>query len=160
MLGIRPFSLQCLCRRVSSTMAAQTSIPTATPAKLPMRDALAKLCTQQLNVYAKLLVESFPFSVVRTDLIITHRIPSVQVGDILVLDEICEVGSTDYKLCGLPLLPKGAVKVTATVMEHGHGKKIRARMRRQRKGRRPMKTIKPRTTTLRIQDIIINPDYQ
>lgn len=126
---------------------------------LPLRTALDKINSQYPKVYAKLLIHNFPFTVMRSDLLVTHRMRDVLVGDVIELDEVREVGSTDYKLCGLPLLPKGAVRVRAVIMEHTEGAKKRARMRRQRKGRRPMRTIKPLITTLRIQDIIIDQNF-
>lgn len=128
-------------------------------AMLPLRKALEKINSQYPHVYAKLLIHNFPFTVTRTDLLVTHRMRDVQVGDVIELDEVREVGSTDYKLRGTPLIPKGAVRVHAVVMEHTEGAKKRARMRRQRKGRRPMRTIKPLITTLRIQDIFINQTF-
>ena len=126
---------------------------------LPLREALSKISSQHPNVYAKLLIHNFPFTVVRTDLLVTHRMRDVLVGDVIELDEVREVGSADYKLRGLPLLPKGAVRVRAVVMEHTEGAKKRARMRRQRKGRRPMRTIKPLITSLRIQDVLVDPNF-
>lgn len=127
---------------------------------MPISTALKKIKVQDPNLYAKLLVHNFPFTVVQTDLLVTHRMKDVQVGDIITLDNVREVGSTDYKLCGRPVLPKGSVSVTATIMEHTHGAKVRARMRKQRKGRRPLKTIKPPVTILRVQKIHVNPDFQ
>ena len=124
---------------------------------MPTSRALEKIQSQYPNVYARLLIYNFPFTVTRSDLVVMHRIKGVQVGDIIELDRILEVGSKDYKLRGQPCLPAGSVKVRATVMEHTHGAKKRAKMRRQRKGRRPLLTIKPLVTTLRVQDIIIDP---
>ncbi|PJF20057.1 Aconitate hydratase [Paramicrosporidium saccamoebae] len=144
----------------ASVSATGSRKKTEKPPVLPIRDALGRIQSQQPSVYAKLLIHNFPFSVVRTDFIVTHRMPDVQVGDVITLDEVREVGSARYKLRGLPLLPGGAVKVTATVMEHSNGLKQRARTRKQRKGRRAMRTIKPRTTTLRVQDIVIDPNFQ
>lgn len=132
---------------------------TAVPKLLPISQALQKINTQNIKLYAKLLIHNFPFTVVPTDLIITHRIKDVQVGDTINLTRIMEVGSPDYKLRGLPVLPNGAVTVRATVMEHSEGAKKRAKMKKQRKGRRPLKTIKPHITTLRIQGIQIDPQF-
>lgn len=123
---------------------------------MPTSRALERIQSQYPNVYARLLIYNFPFTVVRSDLVVMHRIKGVQVGDIIELDRILEVGSKDYKLQGQPCLPAGSVKVRATVMEHTNGAKKRAKMRRQRKGRRPLLTIKPLVTTLRIQDIVID----
>lgn len=82
-----------------------------------------------------------------------HRMKDVHVGDIVTFDRIREVGSKDYSVKGLPYLPPGHVTIKATVLEHTQGAKKRARMRKQRKGRRPLRTIKPLITVLRIQEI-------
>lgn len=121
------------------------------------KDALNQIISQKSSVYAKLLIHNIPFTVHRSDLIVTHRMPKSNVGDVLSLNVIREIGSKDYKLAGTPILPQGVAEVRATVLEHTTGSKKRAKMRRQRKGRRPLKTIKPLVTLIRVQDIIINP---
>lgn len=146
--------------RIKSVPPKQRTLPPHDPAAaVPMRDALLKLESQRTKLYAKLLLHNFPYTVVPTDVIVTHRMPDVQVGDVLELDEIREVGSPDYKLCGRPVLPKGAARVEAVVLEHSHGHKVRARMRKQRKGRRPLRTIKPRITVLRVTGIKVDVDF-
>lgn len=146
--------------RIRPIPLKKRTLPTFDPASaVPMRDALQKIHSQRTKLYAKLLLYNFPYTVAPTDLIVTHRMPDVQVGDRLELDEIREVGSSDYKLCGRPVLPKGAVRMEAVVMEHSHGHKVRARMRKQRKGRRPLKTIKPRITILRVTGIHVDPNF-
>lgn len=118
--------------------------------------AIRKIRTEAPNVYAKLFIHNFPFTVARNDLLTTHRMKDVQVGQVLKLTQIREVGSPSYTLKGAPLLPEGAVEVIATVMEHARGAKKTTMPHLQRKGPRPVKTIKPLTTVLRIQDIKIN----
>jgi large subunit ribosomal protein L21 len=122
---------------------------------MPLDQAISKILSQKTVMYAKLLIHNTPFTVCRTDFITTHRMGDVSVGDVINLTEIREIGTTDYRLKGQQLLPKGLATVTATVMEHTHGEKVRAKMRRQRKGHRPLKTIKPRITILRVQDIVL-----
>lgn len=150
---------KAMVKPVTETQKPPAPKPPQANAVLPLRKALEKINSQYPNVYAKLLIHNFPFTVTRTDLLVTHRMRDVQVGDVIELEEVREVGSTDYKLRGSPLIPKGAVRVHAVVMEHTEGAKKRARMRRQRKGRRPMRTIKPLITTLRIQDIFIDQNF-
>ena len=123
---------------------------------MKLNEALGKVKSQGPKLYAKLLIHNFSFTVTPKDTVITHRMRDVKVGDVLHLDQIREVGSKDYTVRGHPLLPEGSVSVKATVMEHTEGAKKRARMRRQRKGRRALRTIKPLITVLRIQDISIN----
>ena len=147
----------------SAVLNVVTKIPTKlgpnlskTLPVMPLDQAISKILSQKTAMYAKLLIHNTPFTVCRTDFITTHRMGDVSVGDIINLTEVREIGTTDYRLKGQQLLPKGLVTVTATVMEHTHGEKVRAKMRRQRKGHRPLKTIKPRITLLRVQDITIN----
>lgn len=123
---------------------------------LSFAEALGKLGRQTPNLYAKLLIHNFPFTVTRNDLLKTHRMKDVQVGQVLRLDRIREIGSPDYTLKGAPLLPEGSVEVFATVMEHGRGARQVTMPHKQRKGPRPTKAISPLTTVLRIQDIRIN----
>lgn len=150
------------CARISTTATANVSSQMAPSGggsgvlDAPLKIALGKIKGQHPHLYAKILIHSFPFTVSQTDLIATHWIKDTQVGDVLTLDEVREVGSPDYKLCGLPLLPKGSVQVRATVVEHTRGAKTRARMRKQRKGRRALRTIKPLMTVLRIQEIVVS----
>lgn len=126
---------------------------------MSLYEALEKIKSQGPKLYAKLRVQNFPYTVVPTDLILAHRLKDVNVGDVLELDEVREIGSPDFKLLRAPTLPRGAVTVRAIVMEHTHGAKVRAAMRKQRKGRRPLRTIKPRMTVLRVTDIQINPNF-
>ncbi len=118
-------------------------------------EALCRLKTEVPNLYAKLLIHNFPFTVTRNDLLTTHRMKDVKLGQVLRLDRIREVGSASYTLKGAPLLPEGVVEVLATVIEHGTGAKHIKMPHKQRKGPRPTKAIIPLTTVLRIQDILI-----
>lgn len=108
------------------------------------------------RLYAKIFIFNFPFTVTKNDLLVTHRIRDVRVGDVVELDQVREVGGPTTLLKGSPLLKPGLVKVLATVMEHGRGAKQEKQEHKQRKGRRPCKRIKPHSTTLRIQDILIS----
>lgn len=119
-------------------------------------EALSKIRTEVPNLYAKLLIHNFPFTVARHDLLKTHRMKDVQVGQVLRLNQIREIGSPSFTLKGAPLLPVNSVEVFATVMEHGKGAKKTTLPHKQRKGPRPVRTIRPLTTVLRIQDIKIN----
>lgn len=121
-----------------------------------LTDALQRLRSELPNAYAKIFIHNFPFTVTRHDLITTHRMKDVEVGQVLKLSQIRELGTPSFTVKGAPLLPDGAADVIATVMEHSRGAKKVTLPHRQRKGPRPVKTIKPLTTVLRIQDIRIN----
>lgn len=105
------------------------------------------------SIYAKILIHNFPFTVTKNDTIITHRIRDVRVGDIIRLERIRELGTANYTLKAKHTLTPPPAVVTATVMEHGHGRWREAPRKRQRKGRRPKRTLKPALTILRINDI-------
>ncbi len=57
----------------------------------------------------------------RANLLTVPHLRDVNVGDVLVLDEIHELGSREYTLRGNPVIPPGSVKVEATVVEHTKG---------------------------------------
>ncbi|KAI6107423.1 ribosomal protein L21-like protein [Pisolithus croceorrhizus] len=87
------------------------------------------------------------------DLLTVPHIKDVDVGDVLVLKDIHEVGSRDYTLRGDPLIPPGRVKVEATVVEHTKGAMEVVFKKKRRKGYQ--KTIKNKHpyTRLRIGPI-------
>ncbi|KAI6113117.1 ribosomal protein L21-like protein [Pisolithus sp. B1] len=87
------------------------------------------------------------------DLLTVPHIKDVDVGDVLVLKDIHEVGSRDYTLRGAPLIPPGRVKVEATVVEHTKGAMEVVFKKKRRKGYQ--KTIKNKHpyTRLRIGPI-------
>lgn len=120
------------------------------------KEALQKLSSEAPNLYAKILIHNFPFTVTSRDLLTTHRIKDVKVGQVLRLGRIREIGSPSYTIKGAPLIPEGAAEVIATVVEHGRGARKLTLPHKQRKGPRPTKAISPCTTVLKIQYIQIN----
>lgn len=118
--------------------------------------ALARVHAETPNLYAKVLIHNFPFTVTRNDLITMHRMGDVRVGQVLRLGRVREVGGPSCVLRGAPLLPEGTVEVLATVMEHGQGARRVSMPHRQRKGPRPTKAIKPAMTVLRVQHVRVN----
>lgn len=87
-----------------------------------------------------------------------HRLKDVQVGDIIKLDRIREIGSTDYTIKGNPWIDSKFCHIEACVVEHGRGAKVAAKEPKKRKGHQRKVTIKPLTTTLLIRDIKIMSD--
>ena len=119
------------------------------------RMALTHMRDSYPNLYAVVYVHNSPFMVAPRDLIWTHRIKDVNIGDVIRLDKVKEVGCSEGTIRGRPLIRHG-VSVTACVIEHDRGIKVKAKRGKQRKGRRPNKTIKPHTTLLRVRDIKID----
>ena len=101
---------------------------------------------------------NFPFTISRQDQIVMHRLKDVQVGDIIKLDRIREIGSTDYTIKGNPWINSKFCHIEACVIEHGRGAKVAAKEPKKRKGHQRKVTIKPLTTTLLIRDIKIMSD--
>lgn len=119
---------------------------------IPLNEVIGKMSKQEL--FAKVLIHNFAFTVVPADIIVTHRLKNHAVGDRVKFDNVTEIGSKDYHLKGLP---SSNHRVVGTIIEHSRGSKVRAKMRKQRKGRRALKTIKPLITKLLIESIQLIP---
>ncbi len=89
------------------------------------------------------------------DLLTVPHLRDVKVGDVLVLDEIHELGSRDYTIRGNPAIPPDTVKVEATVVEHTKGKMEFIFKKKRRKGYRKTIQHKQPYTRLRIGEIQI-----
>ncbi|KAF8967717.1 ribosomal protein L21-like protein [Flammula alnicola] len=89
------------------------------------------------------------------DLLTVPHLRDVKVGDVLVLDEIHELGSREYTLRGNPVIPANKVKVEATVVEHTKGKMEYIFKKKRRKGYKKTIQHKQPYTRLRIGNIEI-----
>jgi large subunit ribosomal protein L21 len=89
------------------------------------------------------------------DMLTVPHLRDVKVGDVLVLDEIHELGSREYTLRGNPVIPPNTVKVAATVVEHTKGKMEFIFKKKRRKGYRKTIQHKQPYTRIRIGDIEI-----
>ena len=83
------------------------------------------------------------------DLLTVPRLKDVQVGDVLALSEIHEVGSREFTMRGSPVIPPQKVRVEATVVEHTKGKMEVIFKKKRRKGYQ--KTIKHKQTYTRLR---------
>lgn len=84
------------------------------------------------------------------------RLKDVQLGDVLTLSEIHEVGSREFTLRGSPVVPAEKVKVEATVIEHTKGKMEVIFKKKRRKGYQKTIKHKQNYTRLRIGTIEID----
>jgi large subunit ribosomal protein L21 len=89
------------------------------------------------------------------DMLTVPHLRDVKVGDVLVLDEIHELGSREYTLRGNPVIPSNTVKVAATVVEHTKGRMEFIFKKKRRKGYRKTIQHKQPYTRIRIGDIQI-----
>lgn len=126
--------------------------------RISIQEALSKLQSENNKLYCKVMIYSFPFTVTLSDLITLHRLKNVPIGSRILLSQIKEIGSPSFSLKGNPWIDPKFIRVEATVMSHGRGSKVSAAPKYQRKGRRPVKNLKPHITTLRISRIQINED--
>ncbi|KAF9446202.1 hypothetical protein P691DRAFT_777034 [Macrolepiota fuliginosa MF-IS2] len=92
------------------------------------------------------------------DLLTVPRIRDVNVGDVVTLDAIHELGSREYTLRGNPTLPSSKVKVEATVIEHTKGAMEYIFKKKRRKGYRKTIQHKQPYTRLRVSKIEIPVD--
>jgi large subunit ribosomal protein L21 len=121
-----------------------------------MQSALMKLKSEEPELYAKVFINVRLLTITVNDLITCHRLKDTKLGQVLLLDRVVEIGSKNYTLSGSPLINSSWFRVEAVVLEHGRGARVKAKVHKQRKGRRRTCTIKPHTTTLRIRRIAIN----
>lgn len=92
------------------------------------------------------------------DLLTVPHLRGANVGDVINLSKIHELGSRDYTLQGDPLVPKGVVSVHATVVEHTKGPMEYIYKKKRRKGYQKTIQHKQGYTRLRIGPInIANP---
>ncbi|TFK51649.1 hypothetical protein OE88DRAFT_1734704 [Heliocybe sulcata] len=80
------------------------------------------LIRSQPNQYVIASLAGRKYLLAPRDLLTVPRMNDVRVGDVLALSEIHEIGSREFTLRGDPIIPKDAVKVAATVVEHTKGK--------------------------------------
>ncbi|KAJ3516948.1 hypothetical protein NLJ89_g810 [Agrocybe chaxingu] len=143
--------LRCsLPLRVAATRAihAGSVVPESTSAAL-------QLIRSQSSQYVVASFAGTKYIITPRDLLTVPHLRDAKVGDILVLDEIHELGSREYTLRGNPVIPPNQVKVQATVVEHTKGQMEFIFKKKRRKGYR--KTIKHKQpyTRLRIGEIEI-----
>lgn len=135
-------------------LAATAVQPTMDPL-IYKQNVLQKMSLAYPSIYAVIHLFSFRFHVTLNDLIVCHRINNVQLGDVLKLNRVIELGTQDCTLRGRPWIDPTCYHIEACVVEHGKGERIRCRLPYKRKGIRRERYAQPLTTTLRIRDIKI-----
>jgi large subunit ribosomal protein L21 len=90
-------------------------------------------------------------------LVTIPRLKDVNVGDVLTLDAITELGSREYTIRGNPYIPTRLATVSATIVEHTMGKMEEVFKKKRRKGYQRTIKHKQTYTRLRVGDIQIHP---
>ncbi|KAJ3189282.1 hypothetical protein HDU85_002910 [Gaertneriomyces sp. JEL0708] len=141
----------------TSPPAAETSLPPApekTAHSAETKHAL-NLLRNQNRYYAIVEVKNRPYHVNQHDIIIAPKIKDLSLGDVIILDRVREIGSTDYMLQGNPYVDPSYFTIKATVIEHPVSREV-VRVKTNR--RAPNKTVVNHThhTALRVSSIEIN----
>lgn len=138
-------ALPLRCRAIHTTGSV---VPNSTTAAL-------QLIRSQPSQYVVASFAGRKYILTPRDMLTVPHLRDVKVGDVLVLDEIHELGSREYTLRGNPVIPPNTVKVEATVVEHTKGKMEFIFKKKRRKGYRKTIQHKQPYTRIRIGDIEI-----
>ncbi|KAF5316428.1 hypothetical protein D9619_006323 [Psilocybe cf. subviscida] len=138
--------VRCAARAIHSAAAVAPVAPDSTTTAL-------QLIRSQPSQYVVAAFAGRNYILAPRDLLTVPHLRDVKVGDVLVLDQIHELGSREYTLRGNPVIPASKVKVQATVVEHTKGVMEYCFKKKRRKGYRKTIQNKQEYTRLRIGDI-------
>ena len=93
------------------------------------------------------------YKVTLDDVVTTHKIKGVKVGEKVEIDEVLLIGTRDQTTVGRPLIPNA--KVIATVEEQTRDKKLIVFKKKRRKGYKKKQGHRSYITVLRIDDIVV-----
>ncbi|KAI8140891.1 ribosomal protein L21-like protein [Fennellomyces sp. T-0311] len=143
------------------SLATRVAMPTKSFVRNVQTDATTKdLLTKlrdQLRYYAVAEIAGRPFLITKNDKVIVNRLKDVQVGDVLKLDRVRELGSKDYTVKGSPYVSDKYYDITATVIEHPKSKLIQIVKKKRRKNYKRTIEHKQTHTVLRISKVDVNP---
>ncbi|KAF4610905.1 hypothetical protein D9613_006955 [Agrocybe pediades] len=136
--------------RLAATRGIHTS-----PALPDSTTAALQLIRSQPSQYVVASFAGKKYILTPRDVLTVPHLRDVKVGDVLVLDEIHELGSREYTLRGNPVIPPNKVKVEATVVEHTKGPMEYIFKKKRRKGYQKTIQHKQEYTRIRIGNIEI-----
>jgi hypothetical protein len=100
-------------------------------------------------LFATVMLHTFNFTVTDGDLIRTHRLRGLNMGDVLRFDKVRCLGSRHFELRGRPFIDPAFHDIRAVVVEaEGHGQREPVPRKRQRKGLHRHQYTDPRVTVL------------
>ncbi|KAJ1773506.1 hypothetical protein IW140_002001 [Coemansia sp. RSA 1813] len=152
LLGCRTKSLSVTeGRRFMSQMQTPA---TSTPIKwsASTTELVSRLRDQQ-KYYATVVVKGRPFTVTQNDIIIMDRIKDLELGDLLSLTQITELGSRDYTIKGQPFVDPSLFNIKATVIEHPDGKLFTVTKKKRRTAHQKVTYHRNHYTMLRVSSI-------
>jgi len=157
---IKPSSVNMMMRSFTTSVRAEainTTLATASsPPSIPVVTEEDYNRTHNFtaleNSFAVVHVSGKQFKVIKGDLIMTDRIPTVEVGEHIVLDKVLLVGTRENTTIGTPLATE--FKVHAYIEEQSKSQHVTIFKHKRRKNYKRTTGYTPLATTLRIGDII------
>jgi len=122
----------------------------------PTTTAALELIRSQPNHYVVASLAGRKYLLAPRDVLTVPRLKDVNVGDVLALTEIHELGSREYTLRGHPCISQSQVSVAATVLEHTKGRMEFIFKKKRRKGYQKTIQHKQPYTRIRIGPIEIS----
>ncbi|KAJ3299478.1 hypothetical protein HK104_008748 [Borealophlyctis nickersoniae] len=113
------------------------------------------LLRNQSKYYAIVEVKGQPYHVHLHDIIIAQRINELQLGDVIELDRVWEIGSDDFMLQGNPFILPSYYTIKCVVTEHPYSKEI-VRVHKKRRAKNTVLRNFDGYTALRVTEIKIN----
>ncbi|KAF9119436.1 hypothetical protein BGX30_003847 [Mortierella sp. GBA39] len=143
-------------RLFSATSTASQATPTsstASPSTPSSSDSEISLLRNQLKYYAVAEIKNRPYLITKNDIIVLDRLKDVQLGDVIELNQIKELGSKDYAIQGAPYVSSEYYSIKATVIEQPKGKIVETFKKKRRKHFQRRYHIKPLHTLLRVSEL-------
>jgi large subunit ribosomal protein L21 len=106
-----------------------------------------------LRYYAVAEIKNRPYLITKNDIIVLDRLKDVQLGDVIELNQIKELGSKDYAIKGAPYVSSEYYSIKATVIEQPKGKIVETFKKKRRKHFQRRYHIKPLHTLLRVSEL-------
>ncbi|KAF9110745.1 hypothetical protein BGX27_005920 [Mortierella sp. AM989] len=148
-------------RQFSTTFSASQATPTATTSSPATSETSGdsisgspvSLLRDQLRYYAVAEIKNRPYLITKNDIIVLDRLKDVQLGDVIELNQIKELGSKDYAIQGKPYVSPEYYSIKATVIEQPKGKIVETFKKKRRKHFQRRYHMKPLHTLLRVSEL-------
>ncbi|KAG0376933.1 hypothetical protein BGX24_006975 [Mortierella sp. AD032] len=136
-----------------ATPTSSTASPTTPTSTQTSTDSPVSLLRNQLRYYAVAEIKNRPYLITKNDIIVLDRLKDVQLGDVIELNQIKELGSKDYAIQGAPYVSPEYYSIKATVIEQPKGKIVETFKKKRRKHFQRRYHIKPLHTLLRVSEL-------
>ncbi|KAF9085892.1 hypothetical protein BGX29_003081 [Mortierella sp. GBA35] len=148
----RLFSATSSASQATPTTSTASPAPTSTQTPASSESPIS-LLRNQLRYYAVAEIKNRPYLITKNDIIVLDRLKDVQLGDVIELNQIKELGSKDYAIKGAPYVAPEYYSIKATVIEQPKGKIVETFKKKRRKHFQRRYHIKPLHTLLRVSEL-------